>query len=153
MEFTRQEYWSGLPFPTPGDLPDPGIEPASLASPALADRFFTTALPGKPLPFLSVQFSLSVVSNSATPRTGACQASLSINNSWSLLKLMSFELVMLSNYLIFCHPLLLLPSIFPSIRVFSNESVLCIRWPKYWSISLSISPSNEHSKLISFRMD
>ena len=81
MEFSTQEYWSGLPFPTPGDLPDPGIEPASLASPALADRFFTTALPGKPLPFLSVQFSLSVVSNSATPRTEAHRAPLSMEFS------------------------------------------------------------------------
>ena len=81
-----------------------------------------------------------------------CQASLSIINSRSLLKLMSIELVMLSNHLILCH-LLLLPSIFPSIRVFSNESVLRIRWPKYWSFSFSISPSNEYSGLISFGMD
>ena len=81
------------------------------------------------------------------------QASLSITNSWSLLKLMSIDSVMTSNHLIFCHPLLLLPSIFPSIRVFSYESVLCIRWPKYWSFSFSISPSNEYSGLISFRMD
>ena len=81
------------------------------------------------------------------------QASLSITNSWSLLKLMSIELVMPSNHLILCRPLLLPPSIFPSIRVFSNESVLCIRWPKYWSFSFSISPSNEYSELISFRMD
>ena len=99
------------------------------------------------------QFSHSVVSNSETPRTAACQASLSITNSWSLRKLMSIESMMLSNHLILCHSLLLLPSIFPSIRVFSNESVLCIRWPKYWSLSFSISPSNEHSGLISFRMD
>ena len=88
-----------------------------------------------------------------TPWTAARQASLSITNPWSLLKLLSIELVMPSNHLIFCHPLLLLPSIFPSIRDFSNESVLCIRWPKYWSFSLSISPSNEYSGLISFRMD
>ena len=81
------------------------------------------------------------------------QASLSITNSRSLLKLMSIESVMPSNHLILCHPLLLLPSIFPSIRVFSNESVLHIRWPKYWSFSFSISPSNEYSGLISFRMD
>ena len=81
------------------------------------------------------------------------QASLSITNSWSLLKLMSIESVMPSNHLILCHPLLLLPSIFPSIRVFSNESTLHIRWPKYWSFSFSISPSNEYSGLISFRMD
>ena len=82
-----------------------------------------------------------------------CQASQSITNSWSLLKLMSIESVMLSNHLIFCHHLLLLPSIFPSIRVFSKESVLCIRWPKYWSFSFSISPSNEYSGLIFFRID
>ena len=81
------------------------------------------------------------------------QASLSITNSWNLLKLMSIESVMPSNHLIFCCPLLLPPSIFPSIRVFSNESVLHIRWPKYWCFSFSISPSNEYSGLISFRMD
>ena len=87
-----------------------------------------------------------------TPWTAAHQASLSITNSWSLLKLMSIESVMPSNHLILCHPLLLLPSIFSSIRVFSNESVLCIRWPKYWCFSLSISPSNEYSELISLRI-
>ena len=97
----------------------------------------------------SVQ-SLSCVQLFATPWTAACQASLSITNSWSLLKLMSFEWVMPSNHLILYCPLLL-PSIFPSIRVFSNESVLHIRWPTYWSFS--ISPSNEYSGLISFRMD
>ena len=90
--------------------------------------------------FSSVQL-LSHVRLFATPRTAAFQASLSITNSWSLLKLMSIESVMPSNNLIFCHPLLLPPSIFPSIRVFSNESALCIRWPKYWSFSFSISPS------------
>ena len=89
----------------------------------------------------------------ATPWTAARQASLSIINSWSLLKLMSFESVMPSNHLILCHPLLLLPSIFPKLRVFSSESVLRIRWPNYWSFSFSISPSNEYSGLISFRMD
>ena len=87
-----------------------------------------------------------------TPWTAAHQASLSITNSWSLLKLLSIELVMPSSHLILCHPLLLPPSIFPSIRVFSNESVLHIRWPKYWSFNFSISPSNEYSGLISFRM-
>ena len=101
----------------------------------------------------SAQFSHSVMSDSAILWTAARQASLSITNSWSLLKLMSIESVMPSNHLIFCHPLLLLPSIFPSIRVFSNKSALCIRWPKYWSFSFSISPSNEYSGLISFRMD
>ena len=85
--------------------------------------------------------------------TAAPQASLSIINSWSLPQLMSIESVMPSNHLILCHPLLLPPSIFPNIRVFSNESALCIRWPKYWSFSFSISPSNEYSRLISFRMD
>ena len=88
-----------------------------------------------------------------TPWTAACQASPSITNSQSLLKLMSIELVMPSNHFIRGHPLLFLPLIFPSIRVFSNESVLCIKWPQYWSFSFSISPSNEYSGLINFRMD
>ena len=88
-----------------------------------------------------------------TPWTEACQASLSITNSWNLLKLMSIDLVMPSNHLILCHPSLLQPSIFHSIRIFSNESVLCIRLPEYWSFSFSISPSNEYSGLISFRID
>ena len=88
-----------------------------------------------------------------TPRAAARQASLFITNSWSLLKLMSIVLVMPSNHLILCCPLLFLPSIFPSVRVFSNESVLHIRWPKYWSFSFGISPSNEYSGPISFRMD
>ena len=100
----------------------------------------------------SVQ-SLSRVWLFATPWTAACQASLSITNSWSLPKPMSIESVVPSNHLILCRPLLLLPSIFPSIRVFSNESALRIRWPKYWSVSFNISPSNEHLWLISFRMD
>ena len=102
--------------------------------------------------FSSVQFSCSVMSDSATPWTVAHQASLSITNSWSLLKLMCIKSVMLSNHLILCPPLLLL-SIFPSIRVFPNELVLRVRWPKYWSFSFSISPSNEYSELISLRMD
>ena len=93
------------------------------------------------------------MSDSATAWTAAHQASLSITNSRSLLKLMSIELVMPSNYLTLCRPLLLLPSVFPSIRVFSNESVLGIRWPKYWSFNVNISPSNEYSGLISIRMD
>ena len=102
--------------------------------------------------FSSVQL-LSHVRLFATPWTAAHQASLSMVNSQSLLKLMSIESVMPSNHLILCHPLLLLPSIFPNIRVFSNESALCIRWPKSWSFSFSISPSNEYSGLISFRID
>ena len=89
----------------------------------------------------------------ATPWTAACQASQSFTISWSLLKLMSIESVMPSNHLILCCPLLLLSSVFPSIKGFSNESALCIRWLKYWSLSCSISPSNEYSGLISFRMD
>ena len=100
----------------------------------------------------SVQ-SFSCVRLFAIPWTAARQTSLSITNSQSLLKLMSIESVMPSNHLILCHPLLLLPSAFPSIRVFSNESVLHIRWPKYWSFSFSISTSKEHPGLISFRMD
>ena len=101
----------------------------------------------------SVQFSHSVVSDSATPWTTAHQASLSIANSRSLLKLMSIESVMPSSHLILCCPLLLLPPIPPSIRVCSNESTLHMRWPKYWCFTFSISPSNEHPGLISFRMD
>ena len=97
--------------------------------------------------------SLSSVWLFVTPWTAACQDTLSFTISWCLLKLMSIESVMPSNYFILCHPLLLLPSIFPSIRVFSNESVLCIRWPKYWSFTFTISPSNEYSGLISFRID
>ena len=125
----------------------------------------TLQLPSKPLCLLeilmissdcffsSVQFSLSVVCDSETPWTVTCQASLSITNSQSLLKLTSIESVMWSSHLILCCPLLLLPSIFHRIGVFSNESVLRIRWPKFWSFSFSISPSNEYSALISFRMD
>ena len=102
--------------------------------------------------FSSVQ-SLSRVQLFVTPWTAAHQASLSITNSQSLLKFMSIKLVMPSNHLILCRPLLLLPSIFPSIRVFSNESALRIRWPQYWSFSFTISPSNEYSGLISFKID
>ena len=102
--------------------------------------------------FSSVQ-SLSCVQLFVTPWTTACQASLFITNSQSLLKLMSIESVMPSNHLILCRPLLLLPSIFPSVRVFSNESVLPIKWPEYWSFSFNINPSNELPGLTSFRMD
>ena len=110
----------------------------------------TAYLPGT----FSVQFSqLSHVQLFATPWTAAHQAAPSITNSKSLLKLMPIELVMPSNYLILSCPLLLLPSIFPSTRIFSNESVHCIRWPKYWNFSFSISPSSEYSGLISFRID
>ena len=97
--------------------------------------------------------SLSHIQLFVIPWTAACLVSLSVTNSQSLLKLMSIESMMPSNHLILCYPLLLPPSIFPSIRVFSNESVLCIRWPKYWSFSFSICASNEYSGLISFRID
>ena len=141
MRFSRLEYWSGLPFPSPGDLPDPGMEPASLA---LAGRFLTTELPGKPrvlvLQFSSVAQSCPTLCDSMDPQHApACQASLYITNSRSLFKLMCIESMMPSNHLTLCRPLLLPPSIFPSIRVFSNESVLRIRWPKYWNFSLNIS--------------
>ena len=133
MGFSRQEDWSRLQCPPPGALPDPGMEPMSLMSPPLASGFFTTtaAWEAHHCSFSSVQFS-SIQSPShvrlfATSRTAACQASLSITNSWNLLKLMSIELVMPSNHLILCRPLLLLPSIFSSIRVFSKGSVLHIR--------------------------
>ena len=117
MGFSRQEYWSGLPCPAPGIEP-PGVEPMS---PALQ----VASLPTEP-----PQFSCLVMSDSEAPWTRACQASLSITNSWSLVKLMSIMLVMPSNHLILCHLLLLLPSIFPSIRIFSNESILHIKVAK-----------------------
>ena len=145
-------FWTGLRFPSPTDLPDPGIKPVS---PALAGGFFTPEPLGKPkgfFQFSSVQ-SLSHVQFFVTPWTAAYQASLSITNSWGPPKPMSVESVMPSNHLILCCPLLLLPSILPSIRVFSDQSAFHIRWPKYWSFTLNISPSNEHPGLISFRMD
>ena len=108
---------------------------------------------GETMPLISSVQSLSHVRLFVTPWAAALHASLSITNSRSLLRLMSIELVMPSNHLIFCHPLFSPPSIFPSIRFFSHESALCIRWPKYWSFSFSISPSNEYSGLMSFRMD
>ena len=124
----------------------------------LSGRPFTSKASSEPdhLPALkevSSVHSLCYVQLFATPWTAARQASLSINNSQSLLELGSIKLVMPSNHLILCRPLLLLPSVFPSIRVFSHESPLRIQWPKYWSFSFSISPSNEYSGLISFRMD
>ena len=184
LESSRQEYWSGLPFPPPGDLPSPGIKHTSPASPELADRFFTTEPTWKPLPFqkllgqflplklpiylpphplngflrlsllrrppvlpldcqsgstsrnhLWAQFSPVTQSypTLCDPWTAACQASLSITNSRSLLTLRSIHSVIPCNHLILCQPLFLLPSIFPSTRVFSNESVLCISWPRYWN--------------------
>ena len=199
MGYTRQKYWSRLPFPTPGDLPDPGIESASAVLQAdslptetwgkqngpsgLTDHKslreemeediavcfcshyngwgWATVLSPAQSPALSISYifhkspiynddalhvviqSLNHVRLFATPWTAAHPASLSFIISWSLLKFMSIELVMLSNHLILHGSLLLLPSIFSSIRVFSNESALHIRWPKHWSFSISISPSNE----------
>ena len=128
----------------------------------MLSRFVIAFLPRTKCLLISWLQSLSRVSSVqlfsrvrlfVTPRTAARQASLSVTNSWSLLKLMSIASVMQSNHLILCCPLLHLPSIFPSIRVFSSESVLCIRWPKYWSFSFRISPSNEYSGLIFFRID
>ena len=145
MGFSRQEYRSGLPVPPPGNLSDPGIEPVY---PAFSGRFFTTEPPEK---HQSVQFSRQSCVTLCDPTSR--QACLFITNPWSLLKLMSIKSVMPSNHLILCRPLFFPPSIFPSIRVFPNESVPHIRWPKYWSFSFSISSSNECSGLISFRMD
>ena len=150
MRFSRQEYWSGLPFPSPEHLPDQGIALTSLLSPELAG-----APPGKSRgTYSSVQLSCSVVSDSLQPHESqkarpSCPSptprvypnSCPSSRWWP------------SSQLILCCPLLLLPSILPSIRVFSNESTLRIRWPKYWSFSFNISPSNEHSGLISFKMD
>jgi len=163
MEFSRQEYCSGLPCPSPGDLPDPGIEPGS--SSLQADSL-PTEPPGRPKRLLNFvrYFSVSVemlmffslhsivvvivqllsrVQLFVTPWTEACQASLSFTISWNLLKLMSIESVMPSNHIILYSSLLLMPSIFPSIKVFSSKLALHIRWPKYWSFSFSISPSYE----------
>ena len=136
------------------------IKKINLCNTSVYRRCSTSGLPGRQasgfsytdISISSVQ-SLSRIRLFVTPRTVAHQASLCITNSWSLLKFMSIESVMTSNHLILCCPLLLLPSIFPSIRVFSKESALHIKWSKYWNFSFSISPSNEYSGLISFRID
>ena len=180
LEFSRQDSWSGLPFPSPGELTDPGIKPRSpvLQADALPERlsyqgslsssisddksknnngnYPKSILVYKALSTVSgivIVQSLNSVRLFVTPWTAACQDFLSFIISWSLLKLMSIELVMPSNHFTLCRPLLLLPSIFPSIRVFSNESALLIRWSKYWGFSFSIGPSNKYSALISFRND
>ena len=145
--FPRQEHWSWLPCPSPGIFPTQGSN-SCLLHLLLGKQILYHLL----LQFSSVQ-SLSRVRLFVTPWITARQASLSITNSQNLLKLMSIESMMPSSHLILCHPLLLLPPIPPSISVFSNESTLRMRWPKYWSFSFSISPSNEHPGLISFRMD
>ena len=156
--FSRQEYWSGLPRPPPGDLPNQGSNPHLQASSIGRRILLPLSHHGSPLyPRISYQFSsIQLLSRDrlpAGPWTAAHQASQSITNFQSLLKLKSTELVMPSNHLVLCRLLLIPPSIFPSIKVFSNESVLHIRWPKYWKFSFSIRPSNEYSGLISFRMD
>ena len=172
MEFSRQEYWSELPCPSPGDLPDPGIEPGS---PVLQVNSLPTEPTGKPNRLLNFvkYFSVSVemiiffslysivvvivqllshVQLFVTPWTKACQASLSFTVSWNLLKLMSIESVMPSNHIILYSSLLLMPSFFPSIKVFSSKLALHIRWPKYWNFSFSIPSSNEYPKLTVFRI-
>ena len=143
IEF-RQEYWNGLPFPSPEDLHKPGIEPRS---PALR----ADSLPSEQ----SVQFSsVTQLCPTLCDPMNRSKPGLHVHhNSQRLPKLMSIESLMPSNHLILCHPFLLLPSIFPSIRVFSSESALHTRWPKYWSFSFNINPSKEHRELISFRMD
>ena len=154
MEFFRPELeWVAFPFTRGSSQPRDWTQVFPIAG-----GFFTSWATREAQKYRSGSVSQSVQSLNCirllvTPWTAAHQASLSTTNSWSLPKLMSIELVIPSNHLILCHPLLLLPSIFPSIRVFSKESVLCIRWWKYWSFSFSISPSNEHPGLISFRMD
>ena len=139
MGYLKWEYCRGLPIPPPRDIPNPGIGSLFPESPASVQ-------------FSSVQ-SLSYVWLFATSWTAALLTCMFITNSWSLLKLMSIESVMPSNHLTLCHPLFLLPSLFPSITVFSSQLVLHIRWPKYWSFSFSISSSNEYLGLISFTMD
>ena len=150
MGFSRQECWSGLPCPSPGDLPDLGIK---LRFPELLADSLPSEPLGKPKWTISSVQSLSRVQLFATPWIAAWQASLSITNSRSSLRLTSIESVMPSSRLILCCPLLLLPPIPPSIRVFSNESTLRMRWPKYWRFSFNIIPSKEHPGLITFRMD
>ena len=149
--FSRQEYWSELQCPPPGDLPDPGIEPASLTSPALAGRFFTTSATWEA--WNLVQFSHSVVSDSLWPHESQhARPPCPSPTPGVYPNSMSIKSVMPSSHLILYRPHLHLPPIPPNIRVFSNESTLRMRWPKYWSFSFSISPSKEHPGLI-FRMD
>ena len=149
MDYTLHGILQAFPFSRGSSQPRDWTQVSSIAG-----GYFTVWATREAPCTRSVQFSYSFMSDSfATPWTAACQASLSITNSQTLLKLMSIESVMPSNHLILCRPLLLPPSTFPSIRVFSNELVLCMRWPKCWHFCLSIRPSNEYSGLISFRMD
>ena len=162
MGFSRQEYWSGLPFPSPGDLPDQGFKPPSHVSCIGRRVLYHQCHLGSPsliAVYNILQFNIcccSVLKSYPTlcnPMDCSTPYSSVLHISWRLLKLMSIESVMPSSHFILCCDLVLLPSIFPSIKVFSNVSVLRIRWPKYWSFSFSISPSNENSGLISFRTD
>ena len=134
MGLSRQDYWKGLPCPPPGDLPYPGIESMSLTSPTLADGFFTTLTTGKP--FSMMVFVQTHLCLTLRPH-GLQHTGLPVYHQLpEFAQTLSTESVMPSNHLILCHPLLFLPSIFPSIKVFSNESALNIRWPKYWSFSM-----------------
>ena len=165
--WTRIQEWVAISFSW--DLPDPGIKPTSLhllnwRADSLPLQHLGSHRPPKFILDFLIQGTIEIILISSvqllshvrlfvTPWTAAHHPSLSITNSGSLLKLMSIKSVMPSNHLIVCHPLLLLPSIFPRIRVFSNESLLLIKWPKYWSFRFSVSPSHEYSGLISFRID
>ena len=150
MGIARQEYGKWMAISSSKDLPNTWMD---CPPPALQVDSLLVSHKGSPTLVCSVQFSHSVVSDSATPWIAACQASLSITISRSSLRLTSIECVMPSSHLILCFPLLLLPPIPPSIRIFSNESTLRMRWPKYWSFSFSIIPSKEIPGLISFRTD
>ena len=153
MGFPRQEYWSRLPFPSPGDCPNPEIKPMAPAkSPAWKADFLLLSYLGSPYKQHSCCSCSAVVQQFFTPCIAAHQSSLSFTISLSLLKLISIGSMMPSNHLILCCPRLL-PSIFPSIRVFCKQSALLTRWLKYWSFSFSFSLSNEYSGLISFRID
>ena len=146
------EYWSELPFLFPGDLPDPGIEPII---PALASGLFTIEPLGKPINYYSVQFS-SVAQSCPIPCNPMNRSTPGLPVHHQLPEFTQTHLHWVGDaiqHTILCRPLLLLPPIPPSIRVFSNESAPCIRWSKYWSFSFNISPSNEHPGLVSFRMD
>ena len=151
MGFPRLEYWNGLPFPSPGDLPNSGIKLTSLMAPALAGGFFTTVPPG--MFRCSINCCCSVVKLWPTlcgPMDHSTPGFPVLHDLPEFAQTHVRGVSIPTNYLLLCHPLLHLPSIFPSIRVIFNESALRIRWPKQWSFSFSISPSNEYSGLISF---
>ena len=149
MGFSKQEYWSGLSHPPPRDLPDPGTEPATPASPALQVDSLPSEPPGRAV---VVQFA-QLCPTLCHPMDCSIPGFPVHHQLPELTQTHVHESVMPSNHLILCHPLLLLTSIFPSIRIFSNETAILIRWPSYWSFSFSISPFNEYLRLISFRVD